>query len=101
MLLERKAQGDYAIVQGQKDGPKENGKPHGVMTESVSLVKNMMNALGNMIFHLVTVLGAGMDREIQNVRPHQVDIYIDVIRVVSCHLVIYNILMDKSIFILR
>ena len=72
---------EYAIVQGQMDGLKENGKTHGVMKESVSLVKNMMNALGNMIFHLVTELGAGMEREIQNVLPHQVDIYIDVIRV--------------------
>ena len=76
MHQERKAQGEYAIVRGQKDGLKENGKPHGVVKEIVTLVKNMMNAMGNMIFHLMTELGAGMDGEIQNVRPHQVYINI-------------------------
>ena len=44
MRLEQRAQGEFAIVQRQMDGPKENGKTHGVMKENVSLVKTMMNA---------------------------------------------------------
>ena len=36
-----------------------------------------------MIFHLMTELGAGMDGEIQDVRPHQVYILVDIIRVFS------------------
>ena len=95
MLLERKAQGEYAIAQGQKDRMKEYGKIHGVVKEIVTPVKNMMNAKRNTRFHLVTELGAGMDGEIQDVRPHQVDMVINIIRVV-----IREALISPTLFLL-
>ena len=72
-MLETRALGEFAIVLTHQDGLKAFGENHGAIKENVLPVKNMKNALENlMVLVLAMEPGVGREREIQDVQPYLV-----------------------------